>query len=220
MLNSRLLAHQTNFTELKLKFAIIAGSHRQESHSGRIASYISRKIEENIPLSETYLLNLQGNPLPLWDESVWDGDPKWKENWEPISNELQTADAIILISPEWAGMVPSGLKNLLLFCGGGTELADKPAMIVGVSSSFGGTYPITELRLNSHKNTRMVFIPDHLIIRHCEGIFVEKEPQSEDDKYIRARLDHSLGVLAAYSTALKQVRDAKVVDRKTYPFGM
>ena len=168
MLNSRLLAHQTNFTELKLKFAIIAGSHRQESPSGRIASYISR----------------------------------------------------ILISPEWAGMVPSGLKNLLLFCGGGTELADKPAMIVGVSSSFGGTYPITELRLNSHKNTRMVFIPDHLIIRHCEGIFVEKEPQSEDDKYIRARLDHSLGVLAAYSTALKQVRDAKVVDRKTYPFGM
>ncbi len=38
-------------------------------------------------------------------------------------------------------------------------------MIVAVSSSSGGAYPIVELRASSDKNTRLCFIPDHVIVR-------------------------------------------------------
>ena len=38
------------------------------------------------------------------------------------------------MTPEWAGMVTPGLKNLLLFATS-KEVGHKPALVVGVSSS-------------------------------------------------------------------------------------
>ena len=202
-----------------MKFAIIAGSHRQDSQSTRIATYIEKQIIQD-DAHKTYMLDLKANPLPMWDESVWESNPNWKKVWDPISQELITCDAIILVVPEWAGMVPPGVKNLLLLCGGGPQLADKPGLIVGISSGLGGTYPIAELRVNSGKNTRFVYIPDHMIIRHCEGIFASEAPASDEDKYIRDRLTYSLKVLEKYGEAFKSIRNSGVIDTKTYPFGM
>ena len=65
-------------------------------------------------------------------------------------------------------MAPAGLKNFFLLAG--STLAHKPAMIVGVSSGRGGRYPIAELRSSSYKNTKVVYVPDHLYIDKCEDM--------------------------------------------------
>src|SRR5690606_27158588 len=106
-----------------------------------------------------HLISLSGNPLPLWDESMWDKDPKWDLSWGPIRKKLQNSDGIIIVSPEWAGMAPPGLKNFLLFCGN-QDVGHKPALIVTVSSSMGGAYPNSELRMSGYKNNRICYIPD------------------------------------------------------------
>ena len=64
---------------------------------------------------EIYRLDLTNNPLPLWDESIWAGDPEWQARLSPISEELGSSDGFVIIAPEWHGMVPSALKNFFLF---------------------------------------------------------------------------------------------------------
>lgn len=201
-----------------MRAAIISGSHRVDSQSGKVARHIARLIEASASPAP-YLLDLGKTPLPLWDEGVWAGSPEWQQVWGPVSEKIQECDAIVVVSPEWAGMVPSALKNFFLLCTRG-ELAHKPGLIVAVSASRGGAYPVAELRMSSYKNTHLCYIPDHVIVRDVRSILNDGEPASDDDRYIRDRLEYSVKLLDAYASALTTVRAAGVVDRKKYPFGM
>ncbi len=202
-----------------MKYAIISGSHRVESQSGKIARYIAARLAALNPEASTYLLDLGKTPLPLWDESIWQGDPKIIEVWKPVSAELAGSDAAIVIAPEWGGMVPAALKNFFLFAGDGS-LYHKPGLIVGVSASRNGAYPIAELRVSSYKNTHLQYISEHVIVRQVGDMLNDEAPQSEDDAALRKRLDYSLSVLAEYAKALQSVRASGVLNRKEFPFGM
>ena len=59
-----------------MKISIIAGSHRRESESLRVAQYI-QGVLGGIGIDHTYVLSLSDNPLPLWDEGGWGDDKKW-----------------------------------------------------------------------------------------------------------------------------------------------
>lgn len=202
-----------------MKYAIIAGSHRPQSQSGKVARFIAARLAELNPKAESYILDLGKTPLPLWDEGVWEGDPKILDVWRPVSARLAGCDAAIVIAPEWGGMVPAALKNLFLLAGDGC-LYHKPGLIVGVSASRNGAYPVAELRVSSYKNTHLQYISEHVIVRFVGDVLNGEAPQSDDDAALRRRLDYSLSVLAEYAKALKGVRDSGVLDRKAFPFGM
>lgn len=202
-----------------MKFGVIIGSHRKDSQSLKVGKFISQRIEAKIPQSSVYVLNLGQNPLPLWDESIWEGAESWKKIWSPYSNELKTCDAFFVISPEYSGMSPAGLKNLFLLCDK-QELAHKPAALIGVSSGISGSYPIVELRSSSYKNTRICYIPDHIIIREVQKYLNTPEPDSAIDKDIRERVDYTILVLEKYAQGLALVRNSGIIDTKRFPFGM
>ena len=82
--------------------------------------------------NETYLLNLAHTEIPFWDEGVWNKDENWAKIWDPIKEELQSSDAYVFVTPEWGGMVPAKLKNLLLLPKGDIT-GHKPALIVADS---------------------------------------------------------------------------------------
>lgn len=201
-----------------MKLAVICGSHRQEAESLRVAQYIVRELKD-LEVPDVYLLALTNNPLPLWDEGIWGDDPKWRKLWGPIAAELRSAEGFVIVSPEWSGMVPSGLKNFFLLCAKDV-LAHKPALIVTVSASWGGAYPVAELRMSSYKNTRICYIPDHMIIRNVGQMLHGDNPQSEEDAAVRARLRYCLRVLLEYTKALRLVRQSGVIDLETYPYGL
>ncbi len=182
---------------------------------------MARFIEQQLPAlgAEGRLISLAGNPLPLWDESVWSGDEKWKALWGPISNTLRESDALIVVVPEWAGMVPPALKNFFLLCAT-REVGHKPALIVSVSAGVGGSYPVAELRVSSYKNNRLVYIPEHVIIRNVGECLQGEEPSNDRDKEARKRLNHGLAILLEYGKALANVRASGVIDYKEFPFGM
>ena len=81
-----------------MRIAIVAGSHRREAESARVAKYIEQDLK-NLGISDTYLLSLSANPLPLWDEDVWSGDEKWKMLWGPIAKQLKSSDALVVVRP-------------------------------------------------------------------------------------------------------------------------
>ena len=201
-----------------MKFSIISGSHRDDSQSARLSGYIEGRVQDILTV-ETFKFELAGNPLPLWDESFWSDDSKWNKIWTPLKEQFQASDAFIFVVPEWHGMVPSGVKNLFLLASN-AEFGHKPGLIVTVSASQNGAYPVAELRASSTKNNRLVYIPDHVILRNAEKIFHPGEPQSEEDKYLRQRTDYSLKVLKEYAGAMRQIRESGVIDYKAYGNGM
>ncbi len=162
-----------------MKITIVAGSHRREAESARVARYLEQELNK-LGINDTYLLSLSGNPLPLWDEDVWSGDENWKSLWGPISKELKSSDGLVVVAPEWSGMVPPGLKNFFLLCGADV-LAHKPGLIVTVSAGAGGSYPVTELRISSYKNTRLCYIPDHVIVRNVGQMLHGDQAADEHD---------------------------------------
>ena len=96
-----------------MKFFILSGSHRPEAQSLKVANYVMSVLTKEHPGAEVSLYSLSGNPLPLWDAATG-GAPD--ALWDPISAELKSADALVIVTPEWGGMATPGVKNFLLNC--------------------------------------------------------------------------------------------------------
>lgn len=202
-----------------MKIGIISGSHRSPSQSEKVANYLNgRLIEAGV---DTWVYALANNPLPLWDQSIWEGNKVWTERLQPVQKELTECDGFIVISPEWHGQVPSGLKNFFLLFSR-AELGHKPALLTAVSSGDGGAYPIAELRMSSYKNNRICYIPEHLILRNIESILNEdfSENDANSDAYYRERIDWALEILRGYVKALKSMRDTTPINNDKFGNGM
>ncbi len=197
-----------------MKIGIISGSHRRASQSEKVAGYMQQRLQ--VSGVDTWLYTLAGNPLPLWEQEVWDNTDIWDARLTPIRAELGECDGFIIISPEWHGQVPAGLKNFFLLFGK-YELGHKPALITAVSSGDGGAYPVAELRMSSYKNNRLCYIPEHLILRKVESILNENPDDNEhaSDAYYRERIDWTLDILQGYTKALISMRaNTKIVHDK------
>jgi NAD(P)H-dependent FMN reductase len=203
-----------------VKITIISGSHRNPSQSEKVARYIESTLQQEQGV-ETWLYTLADNPLPLWDQSLWENNPEWNERLEPIRQQLSSSDGFVVVSPEWHGQVPSGLKNFFLLFNR-FELGHKPAMIVAVSSADGGAYPVAELRMSSYKNNRICYIPEQVIVRNVEKVLNEKmEDNNPDaDAYFRERISWSLDILKAYAEAMKPMRESVQVHHDKFGNGM
>ena len=112
---------------------------------------------------------------------------------------LNNSDGIILASPEWAGSSTPILMNAIQLAG--SSLAYKPGLIVTTSASRGGTYPVAEIRSFGYKNSKINFIPDHLIVRKVEEVLnplATDQEITKTDKYIRDRTDWTIDVFIEY----------------------
>lgn len=200
-----------------MKIALVSGSHRVRSQSGKVARFCSAQLAALG--HEGVVIDLGQNPLPFWDEGMWSGEEKIVAAWKPVADVLKSCDAAVIVAAEWGGMVPAALKNFFLFASDGS-LYHKPGLIVGVSGSRNGAYPVAELRMSSYKNTHLQFISEHVIVRNVEKVLNGETAEGEEDAFTRKRLDYGLKVLVEYGKALKTVRDAGVLNRKDFAFGM
>lgn len=205
-----------------MKIGIISGSHRPPSQSGKIARYIENALLAQHLCDTTWLYDLGGNPLPLWEESIWEGDKQWQDILTPLSEQLKSCDGFVIVSPEWHGMVPAGLKNFFLMWTAGGELAHKPALIVTVSTADGGSFPVAELRMSSYKNSRICYLPEHLIIRYADTVFNSDPTQNKPSaqEYFENRLTYCLEMLREYALAFRQIRASGKTALTTYTSGM
>ena len=204
-----------------MKIAIISGSHRINSQSEKVSHVIQRMLNDKDQSIDTWLFNLAGNPLPLWEEDIWNKDPAWEELLSPIREALQSCDGLVIVAPEWHGQVPAGLKNFFLMLSR-FDVGHKPAMIVTVSSADGGSYPVAELRMSSYKNNRILYIPEHVIVRNVESVLNDDLSTNDEDAdgYFRERISWTLDVLLAYADALKPVRESGVTLNDAFGNGM
>lgn len=203
-----------------MKIGIISGSHRNPSQSEKVAKHMASRVEQHLA-AECWLYSLADNPLPLWDQSIWEDSEEWNQRMAPIKEQLASCDGLVVVSPEWHGQVPAGLKNFFLLVNR-FDVGHKPALITAVSSADGGAYPVAELRMSSYKNNRLCYIPEHLIIRNVESVLNENaaDNNADADAYFRERIDWSLQLLAGYATALAAMRDTTEIHHDKFGNGM
>ena len=176
---------------------------------------------ENFDDVNPWVFALADNPLPLWDQTLWQDNEEWNQRLAPLKKQLTESDAFIIIAPEWHGQVPAGLKNFFLMFNR-FELGHKPALIVTVSSADGGAYPVAELRMSSYKNNRLCYIPEQLILRNVEKILNEKaeDNDAEADSYFKERIVWTLAILRGYAVALQSMRESTEIHHDKFSNGM
>jgi NAD(P)H-dependent FMN reductase len=203
-----------------VKISIISGSHRAPSQSEKVARHIESTLQQEHGV-DTWLYTLANNPLPLWDQSLWEDNEQWTQRLAPLKEQLAASDGFVIISPEWHGQVPAGLKNFFLLFSR-FELGHKPAMIVAVSSADGGAYPVAELRMSSYKNNRLCYIPEQIIVRNVEKVLNDRPEDNNQsaDEYFRERISWSLGILKGYAEAMKTMRDTVQIHHDKFGNGM
>ena len=199
-----------------MKISIISASHRINSQSKKISSFIKDNLFKMDSEIDINILDLAEAGLPLWSPEKKDGKGIWGENWNSISSNLDESDGFILVVPEYGGMATPAAKNIFLLCGNG-EFAHKPGLIVSISSGNGGAYPISELRSSSYKNTHLMWIPENIIIRNVEefnpGTHGKNIPEWLDN-----RIEYVLKLFLTYASNMKPIRE--IVNRKDFGNGM
>lgn len=194
--------------------SIVVGSSRRDSQSAKVGKYIQGLLNVDNSLHSVKDLFPK-----LWHNSDFESlEEKAVAYNTGVCETLNKADAFIFVVPEWNGMVPPGMKNLFIVCA--NELAHKPALLVTVSAGQGGAYPIAELRMSSYKNSRVCYIPDHVIVRRVESVLNTPEPVDENDDRIRKRIAYSIGVLEAYAKGFQSIRQSSAIDLALHPSGM
>lgn len=194
-----------------MQITIISGSHSVDSQSARVADYLRSRLLD-LPLGcdvQVGLHDLGAEPLALWQPGIPGLNPQQ-------ANMCRSADAYILISPDWHGMATPALKNWFYFLEQ-AWMEHKPVLLVGVSSGQGGLYPIMDLRAFAFKNFRPCYLPEHLVIRD-----VRQQLPFEGDiaQPLGERIDYCLQLLAVYAAGLTQVR-AQLPERSAaFAFGM
>jgi len=94
-----------------MKIRIIAGSGRTNSVTFRIALYLQQYIVENTS-HEVSIVDARDWDLPLL-ESVFTSVGTTPEPYRKLSEQIFTADAFILVSPEYNGSYSPAMKNIL-----------------------------------------------------------------------------------------------------------
>lgn len=121
---------------------------RDGRQSHRVALFFKRFLEENA-LAEAEILDLEKHHFPLFHERLrFMKDPP--EDILRFASAVQSADGIIIVTPEYNGGYPAALKNIvdLLY----DEWQRKPVAISTVSDGiFGGTQVLTSLQFSLWK---------------------------------------------------------------------
>lgn len=192
-----------------MKCFILATSHRSSSQTAKVCQYISNRLVEQG--HDVSFHDCGVEPLPMWSPDR--EGPLWRDLWQGVAEKMESADALILGTPEWHGMATPQAKNFFMLSSS-QQLGHKPGLLVSVSAGKGGAYPIAELRASSYKNNRIVWLPEHLIVKEVGSVLNQDEAESPSDVWIRDRIDYALSHLSLYATALSSIRDQLPEDAR------
>jgi chromate reductase, NAD(P)H dehydrogenase (quinone) len=131
------------------KIAVVVGSLRNASNSLRLAQAIAAEAPRNLSLEVVEI-----GDLPFYNQDLETTSPP--AAWTRFRNQVNSADAVLFITPEYNRSVPAVLKNAIDVGSrpyGASAWAGKPAAVV--SSSIG---PISGFGANHHLRQSLAFL--------------------------------------------------------------
>lgn len=209
-----------------MNILLVNASQRKAANSAKLARYIQTHAFDSDKAISTSILDLSDYSA-LLGHYGFDDEDKSQVNIEKqqVLEKLYLCDALVFITPEWGGMIPPALVNLLLLSAngsaGGLPLGHKPALAIGVSTSGGGSNPVALLKAYAAKNSHLAWLPLHAIIHNVEDFLQKPWTPDEQDRIsqLQSRVNIGIESLIIYAEQLKPVRDSLVELSKEHPFG-
>ena len=100
----------TDNPEKPMHIVIICGSQQTPSQSRKVGNRLAQRLTTTWT-DEVSLFDLGERPVPLWNPGESKRAAPYVTTWGPIADALQTADAVICITPEWCGMATPAIKT-------------------------------------------------------------------------------------------------------------
>ena len=116
------------------RIALVIGSLRRESINRKLAGALVRMVPSDFEVVESRIAD-----LPLYNQ---DDDANPSEPVKRLKSELQAAQGLIIVTPEYNRSMPGVLKNALDHASrpyGQNAWAGKPAGVIGASPGAAGT---------------------------------------------------------------------------------
>jgi chromate reductase len=116
------------------QIAVLVGSLRRESFNRRLATALARLAPSDIVFDQ-----LEIGDLPLYDQ---DDDDNQAASVKRLKSELQAAQGVLFVTPEYNRSVPGVLKNAIDHASrpyGKSAFAGKPAGVIGTTPGTMGT---------------------------------------------------------------------------------
>lgn len=211
---------------MHLNILLVSSSQRDNSKSLDVSKFLQTNILNDMEGVKSSILDLSRSPFLLDHYGTGRDDLiSLANNKDEVLGQLYSCDAVVFIVPEWGGMIPPALVNLLLLSANGSAnglpLGHKPAFAIGVSASSGGSNPISLLKGYAGKNSHLTWLPLHAIIQNVDDFLKQTWTPTLENRYsqVQSRLLVGLRSLAIYSNQLASVRDELVVLSKEHPYG-
>lgn len=118
----------------KVKVAVFVGSLRKDSLNRRLARAVEKLAPEGFEFQHVRIDN-----LPMYDQD-FDGD--YPAEGKRLKQEVEAADALLFVTPEYNRSMPGVLKNALDIGSrpwGTNSFAGKPGAAIGISIGATGT---------------------------------------------------------------------------------
>lgn len=118
----------------KVKVAVFVGSLRKDSFNRRLARAVEKLAPERFEFQHIRIDN-----LPLYNQD-FDGD--YPAEGKRLKQEVEAADALLFVTPEYNRSMPGVLKNALDIGSrpwGANSFAGKPGAAIGISIGATGT---------------------------------------------------------------------------------
>lgn len=149
--------------------SIISSSVRNGRNSHRVALFFKNYLEEN-KLANASIIDLKEYNFPVFEERL-KFIPNPTEAMLSFAHEIERADGIIIVSPEYNGGYPASLKNAIDLLH--AEWKRKPVAIATVSGgAFAGSQVITSLQFSLWKIGALT-IPAMFPVPNIEETFNE-----------------------------------------------
>ncbi|MBA6153440.1 NADPH-dependent FMN reductase [Gelidibacter maritimus] len=185
---------------------IIIGSTRP-SRKGPIVADWFLKIAQQHPNFEVELLDLKEINLPFMDEPEHPRLQKYtKAHTKKWSNTIDSADAFVIVTPEYNYGYPATLKNALDYLS--AEWNEKPMAFVSYGGVSGGTRAVQDLKLPV-TTLGMMPIPQAVNIPFFTQ-FINENNVFEANPPLERSATAMLNSLQRWTKALKNMRENHV----------
>ena len=119
---------------MSIKVAVLVGSLRKESINRRLANAVEKLAPETFSFEHVRIDN-----LPLYNQD-FDGD--YPAVCKQLKQQIEAADALLFVTPEYNRSVPGVLKNAIDIASrpwGTNSFACKPGAVIGASIGATGS---------------------------------------------------------------------------------
>ncbi len=169
-------------TEQKLDTLVICGSLRKGSYNAALARQLPAWAPAGLALR--YAASFEKFPIYNFDVQNSSGFPAEVSAW---AHSIRSADALIIVSPEYNWSIPGGLKNAIDWVSRMKDqpFKDKPVVLQScVGGILGGSRMQYHLRMSLTSVDTIIFGRPEVIITFAAQKFDEKTLELKDQAAI------------------------------------